>query len=68
MLLASYGGGGSSSAGGAISYGPVFWIVVVIVAIALVSLVAWFISRRRAGARTAGRVSSPRSEPSGGTA
>jgi uncharacterized membrane protein len=47
-MLAQYGGGGSGgNGGGGISYGPGFWIVVAIAAVALVGLVAWLMSRRR---------------------
>ena len=46
-MLAQYGGGGSGGSGGGVSYGPVFWIVVAIVAVVLVGLVAWLMSRRR---------------------
>ena len=46
--LLGYGGGGSSSSGGGISYGPVFWVVVAIVAVAVLVTVGWVLRRRKA--------------------
>lgn len=51
-MLAQYGGG--SSGGGGLSYGPVFWIVVAVVAVAIIGLVTWAIRRMRAKRTTAG--------------
>ena len=41
-MLAQYGGGG-----GGVSYGPMFWIVFAIVVAVVISLIAWFVLRRR---------------------
>jgi uncharacterized membrane protein len=51
-LLAQYGDPGSGGGGG-ISYGPVFWLIVVGVVVLLVGLVMWLVRSRRN--RSAGR-------------
>jgi hypothetical protein len=58
-ILAQYGGGGSGSSGGG-GYSTGYWIVVGVVALVVIGVAAWILSRMRAR-RGSGSVS--RSEP-----
>ncbi len=60
-MLAQYGNPGSGGGGGGISYGPLFWLVMVAILVVLVVLGTWLIRSWRK--RSAGR-SAPSEAPS----
>ena len=57
-ILGQYGGGGNSGTGGGGGYSALYWVIVAIVAVAILGAVAWAVSRFRARRRA----SSPATE------
>jgi hypothetical protein len=47
-MLAAYGNSGGSTGDGGISYGPVFWVIVAVVAVVVLALAVWGTRRAKA--------------------